>query len=86
MREGGIMEIKSYAIIALAVLIGIFSIIPFGEKMEFRVRSAWLKAANGIKWVSLKTIGVATCVFMALSYMFAFTNGMLLFLRGLWNL
>jgi hypothetical protein len=79
MREGGIMEIKSYAIIALAVLIGIFSIIPFGEKMEFRVRSAWLKAANGIKWVSLKTIGVATCVFMALSYMFAFTNGMLLF-------
>lgn len=45
MREGGIMEIKSYAIIALAVLIGIFSIIPFGEKMEFRVRSAWLKAA-----------------------------------------
>lgn len=73
------MEFKSYVIIALAVLIGVFSIIPFGKVVESRVRSAWLKAAKGIKRTSLKTIVVATCVFMVLSYMFAFTNGMLLF-------
>lgn len=73
------MATRNYAIILLAVLIGVLSIIPVGKKVEFRVEGAWLKVTSGIKWSSLKTIVVATCVIMVLSYMFAFTNGILLF-------
>lgn len=73
------MEIKNCVIIILGILIGVISIIPFGKEEELKCRSFWRRMVNGIKWLPLKTIATATCAFMALTYMFAFTNGMFLY-------
>lgn len=73
------MASRSFVVIIVAVLIGVFSVAPLSEKVELKCRNAQLKIRNGIRWQSLRTVSIATCFFMLFTYIFAFTNGMFLF-------